>query len=221
MRREPAGYMLLMEDWLLPKADPERRLDLLAKAFLKADGRALLHDLAVSPKGDATRLPDLDDCYALACDAIQRASDRLATLRMVENTRAALTIADWLIARYEQLKTGRGFLDFNDLISRTVRLLARQDAGPWVLYKLDKGIDHILLDEAQDTSPEQWGVVRPLGRRVLLRRWGARHRPPHGVCRRRRKAVDLFIPGRRAEAFAESGLRSPRRYGVRKAASSM
>ena len=57
---------------------------------------------------------------------------------------------------------GRGFLDFNDLITRTVRLLSRPDAGPWVQYKLDQGIDHILLDEAQDTSPDQWEVVRRL-----------------------------------------------------------
>ena len=90
---------------------------------------------------------------------------------MLEGTRAALTIADWLIARYEQLKTGRGFLDFNDLITRTVRLLARQDAGAWVQYKLDQGIDHILLDEAQDTSPEQWGVVQAAGGGILRRRW--------------------------------------------------
>ena len=94
--------------------------------------------------------------------AIRAACDRLALFRMLEGTRAALTIADWLIARYEQLKSGRGFLDFNDLITRTVRLLARQDAGAWVQYKLDQGIDHILLDEAQDTSPEQWAVVRRL-----------------------------------------------------------
>ena len=64
--------------------------------------------------------------------------------------------------RYEHLKSARGFLDFNDLINRTVRLLARQDVGPWVQYKLDQGIDHILVDEAQDTSPEQWQVVRHL-----------------------------------------------------------
>ncbi len=94
--------------------------------------------------------------------AVRDVCDRLALFRMLEGTRAALTIADWLIARYEQLKSARGFLDFNDLITRTVRLLARRDAGPWVQYKLDKGIDHILIDEAQDTSPEQWDVVRRL-----------------------------------------------------------
>jgi ATP-dependent helicase/nuclease subunit A len=60
------------------------------------------------------------------------------------------------------MKAARGFLDFNDLITRTARLLSRSDVGPWVQYKLDRGIDHILIDEAQDTSPDQWQVVRQL-----------------------------------------------------------
>ena len=78
---------------------------------------------------------------------------RLALLRMLEGTKAALTIADWLIGRYEQLKSGRGLLDFNDLITRTVRLLARQDAGPWVQYKLDQGIDQPRFPEAHRHTP--------------------------------------------------------------------
>ncbi|MEP9397679.1 double-strand break repair helicase AddA [Mesorhizobium sp. KR2-14] len=141
--------------------DPIARLKLLAKGFLKSDGdpydpvktfKKALHD----------RMLDLAERYSAAAAAIIATSDRLAMFRMLEGTRAALTIADWLIGRYERLKTGRGFLDFNDLITHTVRLLARQDAGPWVQYKLDKGIDHILLDEAQDTSPDQWEVVKRL-----------------------------------------------------------
>lgn len=32
----------------------------------------------------------------------------------------------------------------------------------WVLFRLDGGIDHILVDEAQDTSPLQWQVIRRL-----------------------------------------------------------
>ena len=67
-----------------------------------------------------------------------------------------------MIARYESLKRARGFLDFNDLIMRTSALLKRPDAGPWVQYKLDQGIDHVLVDEAQDTSPVQWDVVTRL-----------------------------------------------------------
>lgn len=143
------------------EGDPVRRLQLLAKAFLRADGGPY-EPAKTFKKALLDRLPDLGERYLAAIDAILEISDRLALFRMLEGTRAALTIADWLIARYEHLKRARGFLDFNDLITRTVNLLARPDAGPWVQYKLDQGIDHILLDEAQDTSPDQWEVVKRL-----------------------------------------------------------
>jgi ATP-dependent helicase/nuclease subunit A len=143
------------------EADPVRRLDHLCEGLLKGNGGAYGGN-SLGTKAVRARLPDLDDRYAEATTALIAARDRLTLFRLVSSTRSAATIADWLIGRYEQLKTGRGYLDFNDLITRTVRLLSRQDAGPWVLYKLDKGIDHILLDEAQDTSPGQWHVVRRL-----------------------------------------------------------
>ncbi|MBZ9676654.1 double-strand break repair helicase AddA [Mesorhizobium sp. ES1-1] len=141
--------------------DPVRRLQLLSRAFLKTGGDAYDPGTAFK-KALVSQLPDLADRYLTAAKAIIQTVDRLALFRMLEGTRAALTIADWLIARYEILKRSRGFLDFNDLITRTVSLLARPDAGPWVHYKLDQGIDHILLDEAQDTSPDQWEVVKRL-----------------------------------------------------------
>ncbi|TIS89459.1 double-strand break repair helicase AddA [Mesorhizobium sp.] len=151
----PYGHLAFAED------DPIRRLQLLAKAFLRADGASYDPPKAFK-KALLDRLSDLPERYLAAADAILETSDRLALFRMLEGTGAALTIAGWLIARYEQLKRRRGFLDFNDLITRTVSLLARPDAGPWVQYKLDQGIDHILLDEAQDTSPDQWEVVKRL-----------------------------------------------------------
>jgi ATP-dependent helicase/nuclease subunit A len=141
--------------------DPIRRLKLLSGGFLKADGDAYDPSRAFT-KALHSAIPDLDERYVEAVETILKVQDRLALFRMLEGTRAALTIADWMIARYEQLKSARGFLDFNDLITRTVRLLARDDAGAWVQFKLDQGIDHILLDEAQDTSPDQWSVVRRL-----------------------------------------------------------
>ncbi|KQZ82784.1 ATP-dependent helicase [Mesorhizobium sp. Root157] len=143
------------------EADPVRRLTLLQEAFLSGKGEAYKPDWLFG-KALLARMSDLPQRYLTATAAIIEASDRLALYRMLHATRAALTIADWLIARYEQLKRGRGLLDFNDLITRTVNLLKRPDAGAWVQFKLDQGIDHILLDEAQDTSPEQWEVVKKL-----------------------------------------------------------
>ena len=53
-------------------------------------------------------------------------------------------------------------LDFDDLIQRTAKLLDHPTMAQWVLFRLDGGIDHILVDEAQDTSPGQWAVIERL-----------------------------------------------------------
>src|SRR4029078_10672745 len=63
---------------------------------------------------------------------------------------------------YDGLKRSRAALDYDDLTRHTLELLDRRDAAAWVLYKLDGGIEHILVDEAQDTSPEQWAIVAKL-----------------------------------------------------------
>jgi ATP-dependent helicase/nuclease subunit A len=88
----------------------------------------------------------------------------LDTLRAVEcrdRTRALITVAHEVILRYRREKARRGLLDYDDLIDRTLALFERTSAA-WVLYKLDLGINHLLLDEAQDTSPKQWAIVRKL-----------------------------------------------------------
>ena len=63
---------------------------------------------------------------------------------------------------YERLKAMRGVLDYDDLINCTNRLLDQSDAAQWVAWKLDNGIQHMLIDEAQDTSPQQWQLLRRL-----------------------------------------------------------
>ena len=69
------------------------------------------------------------------------------------------SLADALLAEIDLKKTQQGYLDYDDLIFHADKLLSnRRDTG-WVLYKLDGGIDHILVDEAQDTSPRQWSVI--------------------------------------------------------------
>lgn len=56
----------------------------------------------------------------------------------------------------------RGYLDFDDLIARAKALLEDRSVAAWVLFRLDGGIDHILVDEAQDTSPDQWRIIELL-----------------------------------------------------------
>ncbi len=87
---------------------------------------------------------------------------RLIAARVAEDTVHALTLALAYIGLYEGEKDARGALDFSDLIDRAHALLTEKADAAWVLYKLDGGIDHVLLDEAQDTSPEQWDILRAL-----------------------------------------------------------
>jgi ATP-dependent helicase/nuclease subunit A len=91
------------------------------------------------------------------CGLLARRS--AATAR--DRTRALLTIASSIIYGYRAHKDRHGLLDYDDLITKTSDLLTRVDAA-WVHFKLDLGIDHVLIDEAQDTSPRQWQVIEGL-----------------------------------------------------------
>jgi ATP-dependent helicase/nuclease subunit A len=94
-------------------------------------------------------------------DRLAPLARQLAAARAFERSRAVLILGREAARRYERAKAARGVLDFADLVNAARRLLA-SGASAWVHYKLDQGIDHVLLDEAQDTSPEQWEVIRPL-----------------------------------------------------------
>jgi ATP-dependent helicase/nuclease subunit A len=82
--------------------------------------------------------------------------------QVAEDSVYALTLAYVYARAFAAGKAAQGALDFTDLVQRACDLLVRADAGAWVLYKMDGGIDHVLLDEAQDTAPPQWDILRAL-----------------------------------------------------------
>ncbi|PWE33465.1 double-strand break repair helicase AddA [Maritimibacter sp. 55A14] len=80
-------------------------------------------------------------------------------LEAAERALALHRFAGLFVVEYEARKQAHGWLDFDDLIGRARALLSTSDVAQWVLFRLDGGLDHILVDEAQDTSPEQWEVI--------------------------------------------------------------
>ncbi|HEY1980318.1 MAG TPA: double-strand break repair helicase AddA [Xanthobacteraceae bacterium] len=78
-----------------------------------------------------------------------------------DRSAALLTVTHEVLIRYQSEKGRRGLVDYDDLIDKTLELLTNVDAA-WVHYKLDLGINHLLIDEAQDTSSKQWQIVRQL-----------------------------------------------------------
>lgn len=92
---------------------------------------------------------------------VLEAEDTRAAARVLAATMALLAIGTPVLRRYGEAKARAGMLDYDDLIAGAERLL--EDPGSaWVLFKLDGGLDHVLLDEAQDSNPDQWGIVRAL-----------------------------------------------------------
>jgi ATP-dependent helicase/nuclease subunit A len=139
-------------------ANEAGRVEIYEGIFLTAEGTARK---TLVTKAVRTKVPSL-------ADALDREQARIVGLRakrkaarLKEGTAALLILAQAISTRVEAEKARRGALDFADLIARTRDLFAGGAAG-WVLYKLDQGIDHVLVDEAQDTSPDQWQIVEAL-----------------------------------------------------------
>ena len=142
----------------------QARVQALLKALFKDEGEGDPHG---GEKGQLTTRGLRERSPALEED-LRREQGRLLPLR--ERRRAALTLdrsaALFVVARailtgFSRMKAERGVLDFNDQIERALALVT-QSSPAWVLHKLDYGLDHLLLDEAQDASQPQWGILAAL-----------------------------------------------------------
>jgi ATP-dependent helicase/nuclease subunit A len=102
--------------------------------------------------------PQIAQWFGAEVSRLEALIERRRALTTRDRTQALLHIAISAAANYRREKQERGLLDYDDLIDKTLALLDGGASG-WVHYKLDRGVDHVLIDEAQDTSPRQWDIV--------------------------------------------------------------
>ncbi|WP_088151835.1 double-strand break repair helicase AddA [Inquilinus limosus] len=128
-------------------------------AFLTATDGSIRARLATKA---VAAVPGVLDALQAEAERILALTERLRAAGTADATAALLALGAALIERYRAEKARRALLDYDDLILQAGDLLERPGKSAWVLFKLDGGIDHVLIDEAQDTSPEQWRVVEAL-----------------------------------------------------------
>jgi len=141
--------------------DPAAGLDLALQTFFIDGGTGTAATWVNKTAALKTR-PELREALVLEQDKLAMARESVRAARVAEDTVAVLMLASRYIIEHTAEKAARGALDFTDLIEHARLLLTEKVDAAWVLYKLDGGIDHILLDEAQDTAPEQWAILRAL-----------------------------------------------------------
>ena len=157
---ERAGRILA---WLSLDAATRARRESWARwsaEFLTEGGRARAAGSFVN-KAIAARYPELIPLFQDESRRVQAVSDACRGLAMAKLSAALLTLAAPVLQAYAAGKAEGGLVDYDDLIGRTSQLLADPGAA-WVLYKLDGGLDHLLLDEVQDMAPAQWKIAHAL-----------------------------------------------------------
>lgn len=144
----------------LKNPDSPALFQVLVSVFLTKTG--VISKRAAPTKDVGIALGDLIVPLQNLIERTEQAFQLTLKLAAAEKTLALYRFAHVFLPRYEARKQQKGWLDFDDLIDLTAKLLNDQRVAQWVLYRLDGGIDHILVDEAQDTSPRQWDVIKHL-----------------------------------------------------------
>lgn len=103
--------------------------------------------------------PDLARRFDAELARVHSLCEKRRAVMARDRTVALIVLAREVVTRYTAEKNRGGLLDYDDLITHTRAMLDRVESS-WVHYKLDLGIDHVLIDEAQDTSPQQWDIIK-------------------------------------------------------------
>ncbi|HKX08087.1 MAG TPA: double-strand break repair helicase AddA [Stellaceae bacterium] len=155
--------------------EPGRRVELFGAycgVFLTKDGT---RRKSLVSRALATSKPAVLACIETEAARLEAVRRHCVAAVLFETTAAVTHLAVAMLRTYERHKRSRAVLDYEDLISHSVTLLERSGV-PWVMFKLDGGLDHLLIDEAQDTNPEQWCVVQSLTEEFFVGE-GAHDRP--------------------------------------------
>jgi ATP-dependent helicase/nuclease subunit A len=143
------------------KERAESFLDLYAPIFLTKEG-VPRNERNIITKKVREASPVALDALMAEQERLLGIMEKLKAVTVADASRALIGVGAAILEHFEAAKKSLALLDYDDLIFKARGLLAADGGASWVHYKLDGGIDHILVDEAQDTSFEQWRVIAAL-----------------------------------------------------------
>ena len=80
----------------------------------------------------------------------------------IENSYNLIKIVMAILDDFQKIKIANCYLDYGDLINIANQVLENPEFSDWIKLKMDSSFDHILIDEAQDTNPIQWSIIKSL-----------------------------------------------------------
>lgn len=114
----------------------------------------------LATKGSLQKDPQLGDILQREATRVLQTLDQIKAIQCIHYTGHILTLGQAILEHYQTIKRQKALLDYDDLILKTRDLLKKsKTSAKWILYKLDGGLEHVLVDEAQDTNPEQWDII--------------------------------------------------------------
>lgn len=174
---------------VLAKARDDRNLNDFLSVFLTDEGKARAKILV---KDSIARFPEAE---AYCSDFINLCLDLLETIKTIKlflSTKSVLILANEMLVKYHNYKKQHSKLDYNDLIIITKKMFEEPKVAEWILYKLDGGIDNVLIDEAQDTSPEQWAIVKSITKEFFSGKGNHEKEPTVFVVGDRKQSIYSF-----------------------------
>lgn len=143
---------------LIENKTPKASFKTIQKAVLTTKNEPKA-ETKIATKYVKDAIPDAVDILYKTANLIIEAFEKINALQLLQNSYHLFKIGKAVLFRYENMKRQRGLIDYDDQIEKCANLLTRAEIRDWIRYRLDRGIDHLLVDEAQDTSPKQWQII--------------------------------------------------------------
>lgn len=153
----------LLSAYLEIEQPGNEHLDMIVSVYFKKDGdKREIKATKTLEKSLADKTQTFISLHDSICEQIDDYLDIIKKENLIELNQAWFYAGHHLLEEYQSLKFSQHTLDFDDLEWYTYLLLNQHDNAAWIQYKLDQRIQHILIDEFQDTNPTQWHLILPL-----------------------------------------------------------